>query len=491
MRFIKKIAPFAVIIAAALLLLYLPDTGPERTKDLGSFFRSELRRQAYCGYAVAVVKDGSVLYVDAFGNDGLGKPLSPETPFLLGAASKTFTGLVTLSLAREGLVSIDRPVIEYLPWFAIGAGGPAAGGTPMTLRHLLSHTSGVSDRAFDDLHPAAPDLESAVRGFALALPKEAPGLHERYLDTDYQVTGLVLEAATKVAFADLVSSRILNPLGMTRSSARPDKVAGALPAGSGCFFGANLPRKQAIPAFGAPSGYIVSTAQDMSAYLAYLTGPERLPRTPVPARDMHILFEPLLPSSHYSYGWHIEGSGKELMASRVGSLDGFSASLVLWPGKRDGIVILAPQNSLLQSLVALPSLVEGARRIVMDGQADRLFPLVRFYILLAVAAAVHLLALTFQIAGAISWARDVRGRSEASGSASPLRFGAFLAWAGIVFRVALLALVPTLLSLAFSRQLTWAAAFSFEPGLAAWFVVASAMGLLRNAARLAWLRGSR
>ncbi len=489
MRFLKKLAPFAVIIAAAAILLYLPDIGPERYTDLAGYFKTELHRQAYRGYVVAVVEDGSVLYVDAFGKDGKGSALSVDTPLLLGSVSKTFTGLASLSLVREKLLSVDTPVIDYLPWFSIGAGGPAAGGTPITLRHLLSHTTGVSDRSFDDVHAFEPDLESAVRHLALARPEEAPGLRERYLDTDYQAAALVLEKATGLSFSDMVSLRIFRPLGMTRSSTQADKIKAALPIGSGCFFGASIPRAEVVPPFGAPSGYIVSTAIDMSRYLAYLAGPEKLPRTPVTARDLHLLFEPLVPTSRYSWGWRIEGTGKELAAVHAGSLTGFSSSISLWPGKKAGLVILAPQNSLLLSMVAMPALTEGARHIIMQGQADKPFPLVRLYMLLGIMAAVHLLVLTFQTGRALGWARDARCRAEASGSNGPIRFAAAQTITGILARIALIALAPYLLGQVFGREVSWSTAFSLEPGLAAWFMAVTVLGSLRNAARLAWLRG--
>ena len=87
MKFLKKLLPFAVILAAALLLLYLPDIGPERYTDLAAFFRTELKRQGFSGYTVAVVKDGSVLYVDAFGTDGQGEALTVDTPMAIGSLS--------------------------------------------------------------------------------------------------------------------------------------------------------------------------------------------------------------------------------------------------------------------------------------------------------------------------------------------------------------------------------------------------------------------
>jgi CubicO group peptidase (beta-lactamase class C family) len=491
MRFLKKLVPFVIIAGAALLLLYLPDIGPERYTDLGGFFKTERKRQAYVGYAVAVVQDGSVLYVDAFGNDGAGKPLSIDSPLLLGSVSKTFTGLVTLSLQREKLVSIDAPVRQYLPWFGFQPAQGIGSGLDVSLRHLLSQTSGVSDRDFDDVHALAPDLESAVRSMQTARPRAPAGAKPQYIDSGYQAVALALESATKLDYADLVSSRILRPLGMDRSSASPAAVADVLTPGSGSFFGMAIPRKPAVPAFGAPSGYMVSTASDMAKYLAYLAGPEKVPRTPVPARYIRTLYEPLVESSPYTYGWRVSGEGADLEASHAGSLEGYSASITLWPGKRAGIVILAPQNDLLQSWLVAPVLVNGAKRIMFEGSSDRPFPIGRLYILLAVAAVVHLLALLLQTGGALNWSRDVRCRVEAAGSSGPLHFARARNWFGIAVRLAVASFVPLSLGMVFGRRVTWPMAFALEPSLASWLLAAVFFGVMRNVARLAWLRAPR
>lgn len=491
MKFLKRLLPFAVIVAAALLLLYLPDIGPERYTDLSAFFRTERKRQGFSGYAIAVVKDGSVLYVDAFGADGKGEALTVDTPMAIGSLSKSFTGFAALSLAREGKLDLDAPVRAYLPWFSFAPGGAGGEGSEVLVRHLLSHTSGASDRDFDDAHAAAPDLGAAVRFLAEAKARAAPGAEPHYVNTGYQALGLVLEKASGQAYAGLVSSRILKPLGMEKSSAESEKVSGALPYGSGSFFGAVLPRRQALPAFSAPSGGIVSTAEDMARYLAFLAAPEKKKRPPLAAKAVPSLFSPLVPASNYGYGWRIEGEGADRRAEHGGSLEGFSAEAVVWPERRAALVILAAQNSLLHAAVGMPALAEGASRLLLEGEAPRPFPLGRLFILLAVMAVVHLLALAVQTGSALRWARDARGRAEAVGARGPLVFARLRCAFGVALRIALVAAAPALLSAVFRRKVGWPLAFQLEPGLAAWAVSACAFGCLRNLTRLAWLRGPR
>lgn len=493
MRFLKKLFPFAIIAAAALLLLYLPDIGPERYTDLATFFRTELKRQSCPGYAVAVVSGGSTLYVDALGSDGNGKALTVDSPFLLGEAAWPLTGLLSLSLARDGFIDLDSSASTYVPSLPDIPG--------LSFRNFLAHTSGWSATDFDDLHPKAASLEEAVSHLAGARPSALPGQRARPIETGYQVLGLGIQRATELSFAELASLRIFRPLGMGRSSANPRAFKDGLPQGSASFFGYSLPRRVQVSSFAAASGAMTSTATDLAALLAYFSAPEKYPRTPVPARYLRAtVFSTPAQASPWSYGWLVEadstggqapGQAGELKAGGSDLGVGRSANLVLWPGERSGIAILSPQNGLIQNRFIMPSLVAGAHALIVKGEAARPFPFGRLFILLGVMALVHLFALAVQTGAALSWARDIRGRVEAAGSRAPLGLAIFFSVLGILVRLGLLALFPRAAALLLGQPLPWSAAFALEPGLAAWFMAALVGGMVRNIARLAWLKGPR
>jgi CubicO group peptidase (beta-lactamase class C family) len=481
MKALKRIAPFVVIAAAALLLLYLPDIAPERYTDLAAFFRVEMKRQGYAGFSVAAVADGSVLYVDGFGEDGSDAKIGPDTPLYAPAAAKSMAALAAWSLVRDRRLSLDLRARDYLPWLIL-AGGK---GDP-TVRDLIAHSSGVADSAFDDAHPDAPDLEAAVRFMVGAVPADAPGARFHYIDTGYQALGLAMEKAAGKSYPAILDERVFRPLGMKSSSGR---VPARPPRGSASFFAVPIPRDAPSSPFGAPSGYIVTTATDMGQYLAFLLGPEKFRRGPVAARAVDALFGPLVPGIPYGYGLFIGGATGERFAYHDGALDGFSSRLALWPDKKAGIAVLVAQGSLMQSLVSLPALTEGARRIMLEGSAPRPFPLGRLYILMAVVALVHVLALALQTGGALRWGKEVRDKAEAKGSRGPLLFASFRCWAGIAARAAIAAFLPAAIGLAFGRVLSWRTLFDIEPGLATWCLSALMFAFLRNAARLAWIRG--
>jgi len=479
MKIIKRIAPFALIAAVALLLLYLPDIAPERYTDLANFFRVERKRQGYAGFSVAAVSDGSVLYVDGFGADGLGRAIGPDTRLYAPAAAKSMEALAAYSLIRDKRLSLDDSVRSYLPWFSFeGDKGEA------TIRNLLSHTTGLAGSAFNESHPGANDLEAAVRSLVGTIPKAAPGSRFHYLDTDYQALALVMEKATDRPYASILVDRVFIPLGLKASSAQPLEP---LPRGTASFFSIPMPR--AAPRSPLPSGNMLSTASDLGQYMCFLLGPEKFKQGPVSARAMSTYYQALLPGSPYGYGLYLAQSEAGRFAYNDGSLDGFSSRIALWPEKRTGIAVLAAQGSLLQSLISLPALTEGARRIVLEGSAARPFPLGRLYILLAVAAFVHLFALALQTGGALRWAKEVRDKAEAKGLGTPFRFAAIRCWTGIALRAGIAFFCPTLVGLVFDRVVSWNTLFSLEPGLAVWCISAWMFGFLRNAARLTWLHG--
>jgi CubicO group peptidase (beta-lactamase class C family) len=482
MKVLRRIIPFAVVAVATLLLLYLPDIAPERYTDLAAFFRVEMRRQGYSGFAVAAVADGTVLYVDGFGRDGSGAKIGPDTPLYAPALAKSMAALSAYSLIRERRLSLDAPVRDFLPWFEFADGS----GGDVKVRHLISHTSGLSDLSFDDAHPFAPDLETAVRSMVAAWPSFPPGKRFQYIDTDYQALALVMEKETGKPYAELLGERVFAPLGMKSSSALAQSYP---PLGSASFFALPLSRPAVSSSFGASSGYVVTTASDAGQYLAFLLGPEKVGRGPVSARAVPALFEAPVRGVPYGYGFFLGQEAGERVIYHDGSLDGFSSRVTLWPDRKTGIVVLAAQSSLLQSLFALPALTSGAFRIMQEGSSPRLFPLGRLYILLAVVAIVGILAQVFQIGGALYWTKEVRDKAEAKGARGPIRFAILRCWIGIVVRATIVVLCPIVVGLAFERAVSWKILMQLEPGLAAWCMIVCVLGVLRNAARLAWIRG--
>jgi CubicO group peptidase (beta-lactamase class C family) len=170
------------------------------------------------GLAVAVVRDGAVVYSKGFGsaNLELGVPISNRTAFNIGSTSKQFTAFAVLLLAKDGKLSLDDPVRKHVPEFPDF-------GKPLTIRNLLHHTSGLREdwallamsgtRSEDVIR--MPDILRLV-----SRQKElnfAPGAEYLYSNTGYDMLAEVVKRASGQSLRAFARDRIFRPAGMTAS----------------------------------------------------------------------------------------------------------------------------------------------------------------------------------------------------------------------------------------------------------------------------------
>jgi len=159
------------------------------------------------GGTVAVFDTSGVVAEFAIGFAELASqtPMKLDHKFEIGSISKTLTSLLVLSLADNGLLDIDIPVVEYLPWFDCGR--PAA---DITARHLMSHTSGLimgSDHTPDELLQVW-SLRDLVRSGEL-------GERFHYSNVGYMVLGALIQQVTGSTVAEELQNRILEPMGVS------------------------------------------------------------------------------------------------------------------------------------------------------------------------------------------------------------------------------------------------------------------------------------
>ncbi|WP_225101369.1 non-ribosomal peptide synthetase [Streptomyces sp. CoH27] len=177
------------------------------------------------GVGIAVIADGELRGAWGFGTLGTENPtpVDARTLFQVGSISKHVTALAVLRLVQEGRLDLDTDVNRLLTtWRLPGEGG-------VTLRHLLSHTSGLGEQAYhgyrgDERMPALrevldgrpPAVTPAVR------PERPPGSGYQYSSSNYAVVQQVLEDVTGQPFGPLLRSLVLEPLGMSDSDFAPD-----------------------------------------------------------------------------------------------------------------------------------------------------------------------------------------------------------------------------------------------------------------------------
>jgi CubicO group peptidase (beta-lactamase class C family) len=176
------------------------------------------------GCAVGVATDGKPALSKGYGSADLehAVAITPETIFEAGSVSKQFTAASVLLLAREGKLSIDDPVRKYVPEVPDF-------GTPLLIRHMLNHTSGLRDWGSvagiagwprtSRVHTHAHVLEIVSHQKSLNF---APGSRWSYSNTGFNLAAIIVERVSGKAFQDFTRERLFQPLGMTHTSWRDD-----------------------------------------------------------------------------------------------------------------------------------------------------------------------------------------------------------------------------------------------------------------------------
>src|SRR5262245_3422222 len=191
---------------AALILLLLP--GPARGDAIDRYVEAELRRQKVPGLSLAIVKAGKVVEARGYGlaNVEHRARATADTVYQSGSLGKPFTAALVLMLVEEGKLGLDDPVCKHLP----GAPKSWAG---VTLRHLLTRTSGLPDYSIGDMDYRADYTEERLLSVVARLaPEFAPGSRYAYSNTGYALLGMVIRKATGKFHGDFLRERILLPL---------------------------------------------------------------------------------------------------------------------------------------------------------------------------------------------------------------------------------------------------------------------------------------
>ena len=228
---------------------------------------------------------------------------APRALWAIGSIGKSVTAVLALQLAEEGRLDLHAPLTELVDWLDL----PGPGG-PVTLHHLLTHTSGViasSDRA-----PASTwdvvALCELERGFA-------PGAHHHYSNVGYRAVGVVLETVTGQPYGELVQRRVLDPLGMRDSvPVMVQDTRRRMPGGHVPFYD-DRPWEPAHGLVPAPyvesaegDGCLCCTIEDLATYLRALwSGEDLLPEASLALMRTAHAGE----GRRYGYGLTIEPGG--------------------------------------------------------------------------------------------------------------------------------------------------------------------------------------
>jgi len=252
-----------------------PQQGPTDSAEMGNFLDDLLAKQMaenhIAGAAISVVKDGKLFFAKGYGYADIEKgiPVDPErTLFGIGSVGKTLTWTAVMQLVEQGKVDLDADVNKYLD-FRI----PDAYPQPVTLKHLMTHTSGFEERWSGSAVENANDIVSVREWLTahMAARVRPPGDSVAYSNFNPMLAGYIVARVSGMPYDQYLQEHIFNPLGMMHSTAQvtpPENLRAFVSAGytykNGGF--QRVPNWMAQPAL-VPSGGQRASVTDMARFM--------------------------------------------------------------------------------------------------------------------------------------------------------------------------------------------------------------------------------
>jgi CubicO group peptidase (beta-lactamase class C family) len=343
------------------------------------------------GLALGIVAGGQIVHLKGFGvADGAGQPVTPQTPFIIGSTTKSFTALAVMQLVEAGQLELDAPIQRYLPAFRLADPDASA---RITVRDLLHQTSGIptadgnADVARDDRADDA--LEQRTRALQSIRLSQPVGASFQYANANYDLLGLLIQTVSGQSYEDYIQQHIFAPLEMRHAATAP---AVGLATGHHYWFGFPAAMATPFPRGSLPSGYLIASAEDISHYLiAQLNDGRYRDRTVLSAQGIAALHRPAVAAfdgNHYAMGWLVGQSGGMPAVWHNGTVPGFNAKMVLAPGQRWGVVALMNASSQID-MARTEAIVDGVVSL-LHGRTPQPAPANQSVVVLS--AIIHVIA---------------------------------------------------------------------------------------------------
>jgi CubicO group peptidase (beta-lactamase class C family) len=316
---------------------------------LSTWIRAQIEYAGIPGLAIAVVHDKDLLWSAGFGVRDLAtrEPVTPGTIFRIASITKTFTSTATLILRDQGKLDLDDPVARHLSWFTYRNAYPDE---PVTIRQLLTHTSGLPREAAFPYwsENEFPTREQLIEAFKTQESIFEPGTRIKYSNLAMAILGEIVAKASGMPYERFIQSAILDPVGMKSTSVfltpefRKRLATGysrRMPDGS----------RKPTPVMDskgiAPAANISSTVEDVALYAAAHMQEDRgdsgVLLKPVTLREMHrVAFVNSDWDGGYGLGFSVAKTPKRLLYGHAGWAGGHRSQLRISPSEKVGVIVM-------------------------------------------------------------------------------------------------------------------------------------------------------
>ena len=382
---------FKALMGLALVaVLAACNNGPQKYyKSIPEGFEARCQRAIdewkVPGMAVAVVKDGEVVFLKGFGKAHLGDSLTeavdvtPQTQFVIASTSKAFTsGLLANVMDEYPEIKWNTPVKEYLPDFKMYDPWVTEN---FQVREIMSHHSGFNSYALDDLPAWGYDRDDLYRIYSVLQPTYSFRTKYAYNNSMYTIAAKIIEKYTGKSWDEAMVERIFTPLQMKNSTTGNLSFYTAPNLAQGYRMKKAedkdeivvVPRTDKEDAFAwlsavAPAGFVISTVEDMANWVKMHLNHGTFNGKEVVSRKNHdMLFYPQTITgsdstrlTNYAQGWTVEYGNQGRFIRHTGLAYGYTALVGLYPELDLGFVFLTnngstsdPQSALGRDLIEM------------------------------------------------------------------------------------------------------------------------------------------
>lgn len=294
--------------------------------------------------AIAITDSKNTIYLKEFGES------KTNNKYLIGSCSKSFTGLLIALLEEKKLLNTNDYVTKHLDWFSYK---DKAISNQIRIKDLLYHISGITTEMGRQIGRIRNNNLEYDKLIDSKLNKFCPNLSEafpfQYSNLNYQLLGLIIEKATQKSYSENLNEYILKPLNLNQTSIfDAEKLIESYQ-----YLGAHpiINVKETVHKKQIPSGYIMSTANDMSIYLRQLMNAYNSSSNSIINKDITNAVFTKNPNnnSNYSFGWDVIGTH---LIAHGGTNRSFSTKMMILPEAEKAIIVMVNSHPAPASEIA-------------------------------------------------------------------------------------------------------------------------------------------
>jgi CubicO group peptidase (beta-lactamase class C family) len=306
---------------------------------IDEFVKAQMVKKQIPGLSLAVVKDSKVVYARGYGTASLelGVPATPDTVYALGSITKQFTAVAILLLEEDRKLNLDENITNYLD-------GMPAEWAGVTVRHLLTHTSGIKEEDWMGGRPEFSQREwkqEEVIKTCFSHLESKPGEKWSYNNAGYRLLGMIIEQVSGESYWDFLDERIFKPLGMaaTRNSDPkviiPNRAQGYVSTGNGYHI-----RPPVTPSAAFSEGALVSSVLDLAKWDAALQTEKILKKSSFEQMTTRAIKIPDY-ACYYGLGWYLYDAYGHKAMDHSGAILGFGAYIGRYTDDKFTVIVLA------------------------------------------------------------------------------------------------------------------------------------------------------